>query len=72
MTDKKLISEDRRKLMKAAVAGAGAAALFGGLGVSPCTSDASAEAAGIAPKPPTAVSSTAVLPPPTTMTSFPR
>jgi ribose transport system substrate-binding protein len=51
MTDKKLVSEDRRKLMKAAVAGAGAAALFGGLGVSPFMSAALAEAAGRSEKP---------------------
>src|SRR5580698_138695 len=46
MTDTKLISGDRRKLLKAAAAGAGAAALFGGLGVSPMMSAALAEAAG--------------------------
>ena len=40
MTDTKLISEDRRKLMKAAVAGAGAAALFGGMGFNPLISQA--------------------------------
>ena len=51
MTDKKLVSEDRRKLMKAAAAGAGAAALFGGLGVSPFMSAALAEAAGRSEKP---------------------
>ena len=51
MTDKKLVSEDRRKLMKAAAAGAGAAALFGGLGVSPFMSAALAEAAGKSEKP---------------------
>src|ERR1700684_2571309 len=51
MTDKKLVSEDRRKLMKAAVAGAGAAALFGGLGVNPFMSAAMAEAAGRSEKP---------------------
>src|SRR6202046_1324793 len=51
MTDTKLVSEDRRKLMKAAVAGAGAAALFGGLGVSPMMSTALAEAAGRSEKP---------------------
>ena len=51
MTDKKLISEDRRKLMKAAAAGAGAAALFGGLGVNPMISQALAEAAGRSDKP---------------------
>ena len=51
MTDTKLVSEDRRKLMKAAVAGAGAAALFGGLGVSPFMSAALAEAAGRSEKP---------------------
>src|ERR1700723_4771400 len=51
MTDKKLVLEDRRKLMKAAVAGAGAAAFFGGLGVSPFMSAAWAEAAGRSEKP---------------------
>jgi hypothetical protein len=35
MTDTKLISEDRRKLIKAAAAGAGAAALFGRTGRKP-------------------------------------
>jgi ribose transport system substrate-binding protein len=51
MTDKKLISEDRRRLMKAAVAGAGAAALFGGMGFNPMMSAALAEAAGRSEKP---------------------
>ena len=52
MTDEKSsISEDRRKLLKAAAAGAGAAALFGGLGVSPMISQALAEAAGRSDKP---------------------
>ena len=51
MTDKKLVSEDRRKLMKAAAAGAGAAALFGGLGVNPLMSAALAEEAGRSEKP---------------------
>src|ERR1700723_2641508 len=51
MTDKKLVLEDRRKLLKAAAAGAGAAALFGGLGVSPFMSAAWAEAAGRSEKP---------------------
>ena len=51
MTDKNSISEDRRRLMKAAAAGAGAAALFGGLGVSPMMSQALAEAAGRSEKP---------------------
>ena len=51
MTDTKLISEDRRRLMKAAAAGAGAAALFGGLGVNPMISQALAEAAGRSDKP---------------------
>src|ERR1700734_2058575 len=51
MTDTKLISGDRRKLLKAAAAGAGAAALFGGLGVSPMMSTALAEAAGRSEKP---------------------
>src|SRR5580692_7426469 len=35
MTDTKLVSSDRRKLIQAAATGAGAAALFGGLGVNP-------------------------------------
>src|ERR1700733_7896346 len=51
MTDKELVSGDRRKLMKAAAAGAGVAALFGGLGVSPFMSAALAEAAGRSEKP---------------------
>ena len=51
MTDTKLISEDRRRLMKAAAAGAGAAALFGGLGINPMISQALAEAAGRSEKP---------------------
>ncbi len=51
MTDKKLISEDRRKLIKAAAAGAGAVALFGGLGGNPLVSAALAEAAGKSEKP---------------------
>src|SRR5580704_9855638 len=51
MTDTKSISGDRRKLLKAAAAGAGAAALFGGLGVSPMMSTALAEAAGRSEKP---------------------
>ena len=51
MTDTKLVSEDRRKLIQAAAAGAGAAALFGGLGVSPMMSTALAEAAGRSEKP---------------------
>ena len=52
MTDEKSsVSEDRRKLLKAAAAGAGAAALFGGLGVSPMISQALAEAAGRSDKP---------------------
>ena len=51
MTDTKLISEDRRKLMKAAAAGAGAAALFGGMGFNPLISQALAEAAGRSDKP---------------------
>src|SRR6202020_415890 len=51
MTDTKLVSEDRRKLMKAAVAGAGAAALFGGLGGNPLVSAAMAQAAGMSSKP---------------------
>ena len=52
MTDQKSShSEDRRKLLKAAAAGAGAAALFGGLGVNPMISQALAEAAGRSEKP---------------------
>ncbi|HSV01098.1 MAG TPA: twin-arginine translocation signal domain-containing protein, partial [Roseiarcus sp.] len=51
MTDEKLGSDDRRKLMKAAAAGAGAVALFGGLGVSPFMAQALAEAAGRSEKP---------------------
>src|ERR1700735_4259610 len=51
MTDTKWISGDRSKLLKAAAAGAGAAALFGGLGVSPMMSTALAEAAGRSEKP---------------------
>jgi ribose transport system substrate-binding protein len=51
MTDKELVSGDRRKLMKAAAAGAGAAALFGGLGVNPFMAAALAEAAGKSSKP---------------------
>jgi ribose transport system substrate-binding protein len=51
MTDTKLVSEDRRKLMKAAAAGAGAAALFGGFGFNPLISAAMAEAAGMSSKP---------------------
>jgi ribose transport system substrate-binding protein len=52
MTDEKSsISEDRRKLIKAAAAGAGAAALFGGLGINPMISQALADAAGRSEKP---------------------
>jgi ribose transport system substrate-binding protein len=52
MTDSETnVSQDRRKLLKAAAAGAGAAALFGGLGVSPMMSTALAEAAGRSEKP---------------------
>src|SRR5579863_9293258 len=51
MSDSKLVSGDRRKLLKAAAAGAGAAALFGGLGVSPFMAQALAEAAGRSEKP---------------------
>ena len=43
MTDTKLVSEDRRKLMKAAAAGAGAAALFGGFGFNPLVAQALAK-----------------------------
>jgi hypothetical protein len=49
MTDTKLVSSDRRKLIQAAAAGAGAAALFGGLGVNPLVSAAMAEAASRRP-----------------------
>src|SRR6185312_12964786 len=51
MSDSKLVSGDRRKLIKAAAAGAGAAALFGGLGVNPFMAQALAEAAGRSEKP---------------------
>src|ERR1700678_3951611 len=51
MTDKKLVSEDRRKLMKAAAAGAGAAALFGGFGFNPLVAQALAKEAGRSEKP---------------------
>src|SRR5579872_5547678 len=52
MTDSKTdISPDRRKLIKAAAAGAGAAALFGGMGFNPLMSQALAEAAGRSEKP---------------------
>src|SRR5580693_3955409 len=51
MTDTKLASSDRRKLIQAAATGAGAAALFGGLGVNPLVSAAMAEAAGMSAKP---------------------
>ncbi len=52
MTDtKSSISADRRKLLKAAAAGAGAAALFGGMGVNPLITQALADAAGRSEKP---------------------
>ena len=51
MTDRKPVSEDRRKLIQAAAAGAGAAALFGGFGFNPLISAALAEAAGKSEKP---------------------
>jgi ribose transport system substrate-binding protein len=52
MTDSETnVSQDRRKLMKAAAAGAGAAALFGGMGFNPLISQALAEAAGRSDKP---------------------
>jgi ribose transport system substrate-binding protein len=51
MTDTKLVSSDRRKLIQAAAAGAGAAALFGGLGGNPLVSAAMAQAAGMSSKP---------------------
>ena len=47
----KLVSQDRRKLIKAAAAGAGAAALFGGMGFNPMMAAALAEAAGRSEKP---------------------
>jgi ribose transport system substrate-binding protein len=51
MTDSNRISEHRRKLLKAAAAGAGAAALFGGMGINPLITSALAEAAGKSSKP---------------------
>jgi ribose transport system substrate-binding protein len=52
MTDTtKIPSQDRRGLIKAAAAGAGAAALFGGLGVNPLIAAAMAKEAGMSPKP---------------------
>src|SRR5579862_6397644 len=52
MTDSETnVSQDRRRLMKAAAAGAGAAALFGGMGFNPLISQALAEAAGRSEKP---------------------
>ena len=52
MTDTtKLVSQDRRRLIQGAVAGAGAAALFGGLGVNPLIGAAMAQEAGRSPKP---------------------
>jgi ribose transport system substrate-binding protein len=52
MTDSETnVSQDRRKLMKAAAAGAGAADLFGGMGFNPLISQALAEAAGRSDKP---------------------
>src|SRR6201997_453465 len=45
------VSQDRRKLIKAAAAGAGAAALFGGMGFNPMMASALAEAAGRSEKP---------------------
>ena len=51
MTDKELVSDDRRKLMKAAAAGAGAAALFGGFGFNPLVAQALAKEAGRSEKP---------------------
>src|SRR5258708_19945835 len=51
MTDKELVSGDRRKLMKAAAAGAGAAALFGGFGFNPLVAQALAKEAGRSEKP---------------------
>jgi ribose transport system substrate-binding protein len=47
----KNVSQDRRKLLKAAAAGAGAAALFGGMGVNPLITQALADAAGRSEKP---------------------
>ena len=51
MTDSKSISEDRRKLLKTAAAGAGAAALFGGMGFNPLIAQAIAKEAGRSEKP---------------------
>src|SRR5258708_13752445 len=51
MTDTKLVSSDRRKLIQAAGAGAGAAALVGGLGVDPLIGAAMAKEAGMSAKP---------------------
>jgi ribose transport system substrate-binding protein len=51
MADKKTVSEDRRKFMKAAAAGAGAAAMFGGLGFNPLVAQALAKEAGRSEKP---------------------
>ena len=51
MTDTKSISGDRRKLLKAAAAGAGAAALFGGFGFNPLVAQALAKEAGRSEKP---------------------
>jgi len=52
MTDTtKILSQGRRELIKAAAAGAGAAALFGGFGVNPLVATAMAKEAGMSPKP---------------------
>src|SRR5271167_321347 len=51
MTDTKLVSSDRRKLIQAAAAGAGAAALFGGMGINPLVGAAIAKEAGMSAKP---------------------
>src|SRR5260370_34738656 len=49
--DTKFISPDRRNLIKSAAAGAGAAALFGGMGFNPLIVAAMAKEAGMSPKP---------------------
>ncbi len=52
MTDiTKNVSQDRRKLIQAAAAGAGAAALFGGFGFNPLIAAAMAKEAGRSEKP---------------------
>ena len=52
MTDiSKRVSQERRKLIQGAAAGAGAAALFGGFGFNPLVASAMAKEAGMSPKP---------------------